>query len=156
LPVINSIDDALKAGAALIHPDLANIQHAVPDVYPEPGTNIANRTKIRKGNMTEGWAKSEVIVEATYHIPQASHAFMETRNATVKITPEGCVRIRTASQGPHASRKLIAESFNLPEGGVMIEAPFVGGGYGGKVAPHPEMMAYIASRAAGGQEGGYR
>lgn len=152
LPVINSVDDALKPQAPLIHPDLMHYVHTMPEVYPEENTNISNRTKIRKGDMVKGWGNSDFIVEAEYHVPQANHAFIETRNARAKILPNGQVHIHTASQAPHATRALLAKYLNLSETDIVIETPFVGGGYGGKVNPHIELMAYIASRAVNGQE----
>ncbi len=152
LPVLNSIEDSLVADPLLVHPMLARYKRAVPNVYPEENTNISNRTRIRKGNMDEGWAKSAMTIEAEYHIPQASHAFMETRNARAQIEPGGKVIIHSASQAPHSSRALIAHFLNVSESNIEIITPFVGGGFGGKVNPHVELMAYIASRAVGGKE----
>jgi len=152
LPIINSIDDALQPNACLIHPQLMQYTHTVEGIYPEQNSNISNRTKIRKGDMNQGWANSDVIIEAEYHIPQANHMFIETRNARAKILPNGNIHIHSATQAAHASRALIAKYFNLSEGNIIIEAPFVGGGFGGKVNPHPEIMAYVASLAVGGQE----
>lgn len=152
LPIVNSIEEALKPQPVLVHPGLAYYTPTVPEVYPEENTNISNRTKIRKGYMDLGWAESDIVVEAEYDIPQASHAYMETRNARAQILPNGQVVIHTASQAPHATRSLFAKCFNLSEADIVVEAPFVGGGYGGKVDAHPALMAYIASRAVGGQE----
>jgi CO/xanthine dehydrogenase Mo-binding subunit len=152
LTVVNSIDEALSSNPVLIHPQLMQYMHTVPEVYPEVSTNISNRARIRKGNMEDGWAKSDVIIEAEYHIPQANHAFIETRNARAEILSDGHVHIHSATQAPHSTRALIAKTFNLSEGNIVVETPFVGGGFGGKVNPHPEIMAYIASRAVGGQE----
>jgi CO/xanthine dehydrogenase Mo-binding subunit len=152
LPVVNTIEDALRSYPTLVHPNLIQYVHTVPDVYPEENSNIANRVKIRKGYMTQGWEDSAVVVEAEYHIPQANHAFMETRNARAQILPNGQVLIHTANQAPHATRSLLAKYLNLSENNIIVEVPFVGGAYGGKINPHTELLAYIASRAAGGQE----
>lgn len=152
LPVVNSIEDALLQSPTLVHPALMQYTHTVADVYPEMNSNISNRTKIRKGNMVYGWACCDVTVEGEYRMPQASHAFMETRNARAQILPNGHIGIRSASQGAHAARALIAKYFKLPESSIIIETPFVGGAYGGKVNPHPELLAFIASRAVNGQE----
>ncbi len=152
LPVVSTVDDALKPLAPLIHPNVMQYVHTVPEVYPEENTNISNRTRIRKGDILKGWANSAFVVEAEYTIPQAAHAFIETRNARCKILPGGPIHIQTASQAPHASRALLAQYFSIPETDIVIETHFVGGGYGGKVNAHPELMAYIASRAVGGQE----
>lgn len=152
LPLVNSIDEALKPDAELVHTALGEYNHISADVYPELGTNISNRTRIRKGNMAQGWANSEVIAEGVYNMPQANHSYMETRNSRVKISPDGRVDIYSASQGPHASRALIANILNIPEGKIVIHTPFVGGAYGGKVNPHIDILAYLASRAVGGCE----
>lgn len=152
LPVLNSIEDSLKSDPELVHPRLVQYTRAVSEVYPEENTNISNRTRIRKGNMQEGWAKSTVVVGAEYRIPQANHAFMETRNARAQIEPGGRVIIHSATQAPHASRALIANLLNLSEGNIEVITPFVGGAFGGKVNPHVELMAYFASRAVGGEE----
>lgn len=152
LPVVNTIEDALLSSATLVHPKLMQYKHNGESIYPEMNSNISNRAKMRKGNMNYGWASSDVIVEAEYRIPQANHAFMETRNARAQILPNGRIFIHSASQGAHAARALIAQYFKLSESDIIIEVPFVGGAYGGKVNPHPEIMAYIASRAVGGKE----
>jgi CO/xanthine dehydrogenase Mo-binding subunit len=152
LPVVNSIDEALKDNPILVHPRLMQYKHNGENVYPEMNSNISNRAKIRKGNMDYGWASSDVIIEAEYRIPQANHAFMETRNARARILPNGRLCIHTTSQAAHATRALIAQYFHLSESDITINVPFVGGAYGGKVNPHPEIMAYISSRAVGGKE----
>lgn len=152
LPVINALDDALAPNPTLVHPALMQYTHTVDGIFPEMNSNISNRTKIRKGNMSYGWACCDISVEGDYHLPQASHAYMETRNARAQILPNGQICIHAASQGAHAARALIAKFFRLPESRIIIETPFVGGAYGGKVNPHPETMALIASRAVNGQE----
>lgn len=152
LPVVSSLEDALRADAALIHPDLKGYNSASHNVQPEPDTNISNRIRIRKGNMPDGWSKSDVIVEGVYNIPQASHAYIETRNARARVSPDGSVEIYSATQAPHATRALIAKAFSISEGSIIIHAPFLGGAYGGKVNAHPDVLAYMASLASGGKE----
>lgn len=152
LPIVNTIEDALASQPTLVHPGLMQYARAVPDVYPEENTNIASRMKIRKGDMAQGWKDSAVVVEAEYRIPQASHAFLETRNTRAQILPGGQVVIHTANQAPHAVRSLLAKYFSLSENDITVEVPFVGGAYGGKINPHPELLAYIASRAVGGRQ----
>ncbi len=152
LPIVSSLEDALLPTPTLVHPAMMQYTHTPGEVYPEMNSNISNRTKIRKGNMPYGWASCDFVVQGEYRMPQASHAFMETRNARAQILPGGQICIHSATQAPHASRALIAKFFRLPESSIIIETPFVGGGYGGKVNPHPEIMAYIASLAVNGRE----
>ncbi|WP_199619201.1 xanthine dehydrogenase family protein molybdopterin-binding subunit [Paenibacillus alkalitolerans] len=150
LPVVNSPSDAIRASAPLVHENLAQYEK-IQHVYPEPGTNIANRIKIRKGNMEIGWKESEVTVECTFSFGPSDHAAMETRCATAEIRPDGHILISSSSQSPYMIKKLMSEYFNIDAGSIIVTAPLVGGAYGGKVPTQLEIIAYLASKAAGGR-----
>ena len=151
LPVMHSPGQALECHAVLIHEKLGSYKTSVPDVYPEPGTNICDREKIRKGDVRKGFAESAVTVEGHFTLPQSDHIAMETRAAEVTISPDGTVRVRTASQSPFEVQKLLSSVFQLEEAKVVVETPLVGGGFGGKAAIQLELLAYLASRAVGGR-----
>ncbi len=151
LPVVNSVSDALKPNSVLVHDHLEQYVKAVEEVYPEPNSNIANRVKIRKGDMAKGWAESEIVVEGYFKLPQSDHIAMETRACIAEIKPDGNVIITTSTQGPHATKILISQYFRLDPGKVIIKAPLVGGGFGGKVAVQLEVLGYIASKAVNGR-----
>lgn len=150
LPVVHSPSAAIEPDSPLVHEHMHIYKHD-ETVYPEPGTNVANRVKIRKGNMEEGWQKSELIVEETFSLSPSDHAAMETRSAAAEILPNGLVKIITSSQAPFMVKKLISEYFEIEAGKVIVETPLVGGGYGGKAAVQLELLAYIASKAVGGR-----
>ncbi|RFB13381.1 xanthine dehydrogenase family protein molybdopterin-binding subunit [Bacillus sp. HNG] len=150
LPVINHPSEALKEDSPIIHPNLADYE-IIGTAYPTPNSNISNTTKIRKGNMNLGWNQSEVIVEGTYKFSPSSHAAMETRSATAEIKPDGYVYITTSSQAPFMVKKLLSIYFNIEVGKIVVETPFVGGGYGGKAPVQWEILAYLASKAVGGR-----
>lgn len=151
LPSITSPGEALQPNAPLVHENLIQYTHEVNDVYPEPNTNIANRVKIRKGDMNKGWAASEVIAEASFNLPQADHIAMETRNARAEILTDGTVNIYSSSQAPFSIKKQLSEFFYIDEGKVIVNVPLVGGGFGGKASVHLEFVAYLASRAVNGR-----
>lgn len=151
LPVVNSVNDALKSGAVLIHENLSKYKHAVQDVYPEQNTNISDRIQIRKGDAAKGWAESEIVVEGNFSLPQSDHTAMETRNVRVQIMPDGRVMIYTSSQAPFSVKKYLSKYFNIPEGNIIVQVPFVGGGFGGKASIQLEIIAYLASKAVNGK-----
>lgn len=151
LPVVNSIANSIKPDATLIHESLGSYDCPAKNVYPKPGSNIAHHTKIRKGNMNKGWAESDVVIESKFKIPQSDHLAMETRNSRAKILPDGNVIIYTSSQAPFAVRKNLSELYNIPEGNVIVRVPLVGGAFGGKATVQTEYIAYLASKAVGGQ-----
>lgn len=152
LPVINSVSQALAPGAALVHEKQEDYKHAVNDVWPEPGTNVCDRKKIRKGDVNKGFAESDIVTEGHFVIPQADHIAMEPRTARARVAPDGTVLIKTSSQAPFGVKKEISRAFNLEQGKVIVEVPFVGGGFGGKAPVQLELLAYMASKAVDGKE----
>lgn len=150
LPVVNSITDALKCNHVMIHDDIMKYSKAENDVYPEENSNICDRVKIRKGNMQQGWESSEVIVEGNFALPQSDHAAMETRTAQCEIMPNGKIMITASSQAPFSIKKQLSKYFNISEGDIVVNIPFVGGGFGGKASIHLEILAYIASSMVNG------
>ena len=152
LPVLNSPSEALRPGATLVHENLGSYKKMVTDIYPEPGTNICDRKQIRKGDVQQGFAESAVVVEGHFTLPQSDHIAMETRAVQAKIDADGTVFIRSSSQSPHGVKKQVSTVFGLDEGKVVVEVPFVGGGFGGKAPIQLELLAYMASHAVGGRE----
>lgn len=151
LPVINSPSDALKQDAPILHPELMSYEK-LGTAYPVPNSNISNVTKIRKGNITQGFNQCEAIVEESYRFSPSDHSAMETRSATAEIKPDGYVHITTSSQAPFMVKRLIGQYFSVDIGKIIVETPLVGGGYGGKAPIQWEILAYLASKAVNGRK----
>ncbi len=148
-PVLNHVD-ALKPGAPLVHPDLGNYDF-VPVFSPQPGTNIPNISRVRKGDVEEGFAESEWIVEREYTNPSVQHVPMETHVAIVEWKKGDRVTIWTSAQSPFTVRNLFCHTFKLPLNNVRVIIPYVGGGFGGKAGIMLEPLLACLSRKAGGR-----
>ena len=104
-----------QPGAPLIHPDLGNYEH-VNFIFPEPGTNISEHFKLRKGDVSDAgvndavWAQCAAIVEETYTLPQIQHAPIETHVAVARWDLDGQITLWAASQSPFAQRDLLSNS----------------------------------------------
>lgn len=151
LPVIHTPLQSIQAATTLLHADLGSYKKPVEDVYPEPGTNICDREKIRKGDVQKGFFDSNVIIDAQFDLPQSDHIAMETRAAQARISSDGLVHISTSTQSPFEVKKTLSKLFALDEGKVIVEVAFVGGAFGGKAGTDLEVLAYIASSAVGGR-----
>lgn len=151
LPIVNSPLEAIVEDAPLIHEHLGKYTAMVEDAHAIPKTNIANITKIRKGNMEEGWENSDAIVEEDFSFSQADHAALETRVVKVEISQNDHVFVHSSTQGPFYVRKMLSEFFNIDSGKITVETPFVGGAFGGKGSVQLEFIGYLASRAVGGR-----
>ncbi|OQP24060.1 MULTISPECIES: xanthine dehydrogenase family protein molybdopterin-binding subunit [Geobacillus] len=151
LPAVGSPREALKEGAPLLHEHLDRYEKN-KTTHPEPGTNVAHRTKIRKGNIEQGFAESDVIVETSVSFAPSDHIAMETRCATAEIWPDGTIHISASSQSPFMIKKLLHTYFGEETGKVIVHTPLVGGAYGGKAPVQLELLAYLASKAVGGRK----
>lgn len=150
LPVVASPRAALEPGAPLLHPDLASYRR-IPAILPEPGSNVANRTKVRKGDVPAALAAAEVVVTGSYSFPPGDHGAIEPRSAQAEILADGSIRIRSTTQSPFGVRSLLALCLGLPAGKIVVTAPPIGGGFGGKAGIQLEPLAYLLSKAQGGR-----
>ena len=113
LEEVFTVEDALKPEAPQIHQD----------------GNIATEVKIRHGNIEDGFAEADVIIENSYRLPSIDHAFMETEAAFAEPLENG-LRIFVGSQNPYLERELAAGVLDLPEDKVVIIDVHAGGGFG--------------------------
>lgn len=151
LPVVNSIQEAIKKRPVLLHESLKTYQKMSQEVYPVENSNICHHQKIRKGDMQKGWDDSEIVTTGSFSLPQSDHAAMETRAARCIIMPDGHVIIKASSQAPYEIKEMISKYFNIPEGNIVVQVPFVGGGFGGKANAQLEVLAVIAAMAVKGK-----
>ncbi len=151
LPAVLSPAQATSCGAPVLHPELGEYVCVSEELRPEPGTNVANRVRIRKGDTATAFAQCEAVAELRVSMPMSDHVAMETRVAQAEIHADGRVLIDTTTQAPHGVKALISDYFGVASGQVVVRVPLVGGGFGGKSAIQLELLAYAASRAVGGR-----
>jgi CO/xanthine dehydrogenase Mo-binding subunit/aerobic-type carbon monoxide dehydrogenase small subunit (CoxS/CutS family) len=131
LPVVSDPVLALKPEATQIH---AN-------------GNLLKHIKVRKGDVEQGFAESDLILEKTYHTPFHDHAFMEPECSIARLTPEGRMEIYVGSQIPYSDRNQVARTFGWPEDRVHIIGQLIGGGFGGKEDIAGQIHAALLSEA---------
>lgn len=151
LPVVQDVREAIKPGAVILHEDLGSYKW-IPNVYfPEPGTNIANHFKVRKGDIEEGFKESEFILENEFDLPQVLHVPMETHGTIVRWGTNDRIKIWSSAQSPFAVRDLFSAALGVPMQNVDVTVPFVGGGFGGKSGIHFEPLIGLLSKKAKGK-----
>lgn len=136
LPVVTTPQEAMAPGAPVLH------DH-------EDGPNILKHIAIRKGNVEEGFAQADVIVEADYQLPLVDHAFVETECSIGVPEPDGTLTVYCGSQGPVFDREQVAVAVGLPEEQVHIVHMLTGGGFGGKEDIAGQVLAGVAAHVTG-------
>ncbi len=149
LPAVFDPIEAIQPGAPLIHPELGDYE-VVNFIFPEPGTNISEHFKLRRGEVETAWPQCTAIIEGTFRLPPIQHVPIEPHVAVALWEQSGQVTLSTCSQSPFAQRDLIAQSLGIPHGNLRVISPYVGGGFGGKAGVSMEAAAVAMARAVKG------
>ena len=150
LPAIYDPVEAAQPGAPLLHPDLA--EYTVANfIFPEPGTNISEHFKIRKGDVDSVWEQCAAISEGTFRLPPIEHVPLETHTSIALSEKSGQVTLWASSQSPFAMRDMIAQGLDIPHNKLRVIAPLVGGGFGGKAGVTMEACAVVMAQAVEGR-----
>ncbi|MCP5037126.1 MAG: xanthine dehydrogenase family protein molybdopterin-binding subunit [Rhodobacteraceae bacterium] len=103
-------------------PDAAN-------VYGDD--NIVAAYKIRKGDIDKGFAEADYVLENTFSSQYQEQAFLEPEAAVAWIDEHDILNIRSSTQVVEHFRA-VADALGMPHNKVHLQAPYVGGGFGGK------------------------
>jgi CO/xanthine dehydrogenase Mo-binding subunit len=140
LPAVLDPLQAIKPDAPLLHPDLGSYD-VVPFIFPQPGTNISNIFRVRKGDVEAAWSQCDAIVEETYSVPQIQHVPIEPHVAVAQWDQSGQVTLWSSTQSPFAQRDLIAQSLDISQGDMRVIGNYIGGGFGSKAGVSMEALA---------------
>ncbi|HXW94611.1 MAG TPA: xanthine dehydrogenase family protein molybdopterin-binding subunit [Nitrososphaerales archaeon] len=131
LPAVFDPLKALELGAVRVH---------------EKG-NIARQMKIRKGDVEEGFSKSDIILEKTYRTQFQDAAPLEPE-VGLAIPEDGGVRVIGSMQSPHHTQAAVAKVLKLPPEKVRVIQAVTGGAFGPKSDETPFDVCSTAALAA--------
>lgn len=126
------------------------VQAAQPDAPKiHPNGNLLKHIKVRKGDVAQGFAEADVILEHTFYTPMHDHAFLEPECSIARPTPDGRMEVYVGSQIPYADRQQIARALGWPETRVHVIGQLMGGGFGGKEDIAGQIHAALLAHATG-------
>lgn len=150
LPGVFDPEYGASPEAPLLHPNLDKYECA-PFIFRQPGTNISNWFKVRKGDMEKGWTEADLIYEHTYRVPHVQHVPLETHSTVAQMDGNGKITLWSSSQSPFAQRNLIAKSLGISHSRLRVITPYVGGGFGSKAGVSMEGACVILAMRARGR-----
>ena len=150
LPAVFDPLEAVAAGAPLLHREAAaSAKDAVSiDVRPIAGTNVCHRFRIRHGDVAEGFAQADVVVQEVYRTAGAAHMPMEP-HAALAEWEDGRLTVWSGTQTPFNTRADLAGLFGIDEERIRVIAPPMGGSFGAKTFVRIEALVAALARKAG-------
>jgi len=114
-------------------------------IHPERASNEVVHHKLRKGNVDEGFAGSDVIIEREYETQFVEHSYIEPE-AVVAVPHENgsLVTIYGSVQNVSATRDAVARCLKADLSKIRVVQNHIGGSFGGK----DEVVSAMTCRAA--------
>ena len=116
-------------------PALFDSEEALKDkilIHEHYKTNLVKHIPIRKGNIEEGFAKADLIVEENFSTQAVEHAYLEPMAGLSYVDSDGTLVVISPSQNITHHRHMMSKIMNLPIHKVRFIMSPVGGGFGGK------------------------
>jgi carbon-monoxide dehydrogenase large subunit len=129
LPVVVSVDDALRDAAPRLH---------------EHPTNVLYDASFAAGDVEGAFAAADVVIERTFTTPRQSALPLEPRGVLAEPTETG-LHVHASTQVPHLLHRVLVEVLDLPRDKIRVRCPDIGGGFGLKAHVYPEEVVTCAA-----------
>ncbi len=139
LPAVFDVEEALK-------PDSPVVTHWGKNYFVYEGHECR---RVRLGDVEQGFAGADHIVEGRYQMSPIEHAPTETTACIAKPEPDGRYTVYTNTQALYFSMDNTALILQVPFNKLHFVGGTVGGGFGGKVDVIVEPIATLAAMKTG-------
>jgi CO/xanthine dehydrogenase Mo-binding subunit len=146
LPAVFDPIAALQEGAPIVHPDVASYK-GLPKPLEHP-TNRFVHDVFTRGDVSVGFAQSDLVVENTFTVPRVHQAFLEPHCCVVRIDERERVQMWSPNKVPHGLKESMAQAFGIPKDRIRVNPVAIGGDFGGKGAPIDEPICYLLAARA--------
>ncbi len=151
LPAVFDVVEAARPDAPVIHEEHFETRAAIfrEQLNLNAGGNVCSVFRAADGDLDAGFAEADEILENTYRMPPVQHGHIEPHVATAAWESPNRLRVHAPCQNAVGLQEQLARIFKLPESGVRVVVPHVGGGYGGKTHARLEPVTALLARKAG-------
>ena len=151
--VVAETFEQARAAAQLLRIDYVRVQGAfdlaaAKDAATQPARMTGGPADTAVGDFAGAFAAAPVQLDATYTTPDQAHAMMEP-HASIAAWKDDALTVWTSNQMIDWGATDLAKTLGLPKEKVRIIAPYVGGGFGGKLFVRADaLLAALGARAA--------
>ena len=146
LPNVMTAPDAMRPGAELLHGDLRTREFGSTADTP---SNVAEHVLWTKGDIEDGFARSDTVVERAFDTATVHQGYIEPHNVTALWNHDGRLHIWCSTQGAFVVRDVTAKILELPVSKIKVTPMEIGGGFGGKIPVYLEPVAALLSKKTG-------
>jgi CO/xanthine dehydrogenase Mo-binding subunit len=147
-PAVFDPFEALRPDAPILHPEFNSyfgfkIKHETP-------SNVHHQSRLERGDLEQGFAEADLIVENTYVTQRQSQAMLEPQSILVYINPaDQRVHVWHCNKVPYFIRGALAATAGIPEDRIVVHPTYIGGDFGNKGNSRLTPICYYLAKAAG-------
>ena len=146
LPASTTVQAAMQDDAALLHESLTTTELGEDSGKP---SNISNHFRYEQGDVEQGFAAADYIVEREFNTRTVHQGYIEPQNASALWNADGHLTVWTSTQGAFTARDALAGVLEMPVSRIKVVPMEIGGGFGGKIPLYLEPLAALLSKKTG-------
>ncbi|MBM2832822.1 MAG: coxL, partial [Dehalococcoidia bacterium] len=121
----------------------------VMDIVDPNRPNIYYRYDLAEGDLDKGFREADLVVENRYTVTRMQHCALEPHAALAQVDPDGSITVWASEQHPYEAKGFLARIFGVPPARVRVIAPYIGGGFGGKLFVMAAPISILLSSRTG-------
>lgn len=146
LPAYVNVEKAMAEDAI---PLLGEISTVIMGQQQRKATNVCHHTHFERGNLEDGFAAADLVVEREFRTSTVHQGYIEPHNAIALARTDGHATVWTSTQGGFMMREQIATALQRPLSMIKVVPMEIGGGFGGKIMSYLEPLAVLLSEKTG-------
>ena len=146
LKAATEVRNAMADDAELLHDDQTTTEMGEAT---DKHSNVATHFRYEQGDLDQGFASADIIVEKEYSTATVHQGYIEPQNGAAFWNTNGELTIWVSTQGAFTTRDALAGVLDLPVSKVRVIPMEIGGGFGGKIPIYLEPLTALLSRKAG-------
>jgi CO/xanthine dehydrogenase Mo-binding subunit len=111
--------------------------------------NIASRVYLESGDVEQGFAQADLVIENTYQLPPVQHTHLEPHVSISWFDEDGTLVVRSSTQVPFHCQRVLSQLFDLPLEKIRVYKAKLGGGFGNKQEILCEDLCVLATLKTG-------
>ena len=139
-----TVEDAMAPGAPILLSSLRNKEDG-----PDKQTNVAAHIQFKRGDVKEGFAKADFVIERSSRPRWCIRAISSPTTPSASTTPTATPRSIARPRARFVVRSLSAAVLGIPEGKIRVVPAEIGGGFGGKTTIYLEPLSVLLSQKTG-------
>ena len=150
--------DTAAAAVALIRVDYRLLPFVVdpeealepdaPQLYPDGNLATGRPLVLERGDVEQGFAEADLILEDVFRTPGHSPSPLEPR-AVLASWDDGQLTVWKCTRGVHQDRAALASALEISPDNIRVVGPPLGAGYGAKDETRLAALAAVLSQRAG-------